>query len=211
MSQSLTFYTNPMSRGQIARGMLEETGEPYETVILDYGTTMKAPDYLAINPMGKVPAIRHGDTIVTEGAAICAYLADAFPAKGLAPAPTDPLRGTYYRWMFFAAGPVEQAVTNHYLKWDPTPEQQMMAGYGDFARVLDVLEKAVANASPYLLGERFSALDVYLGSQIAWGIAFGTMEKRPGFEDYVARITERPAYRRAKEIDQALMPRKEDA
>ena len=211
MSQSLTFYTNPMSRGQIARWMLEETGEPYETVILDYGTTMKAPDYLAINPMGKVPAIKHGDTVVTEGAAICAYLADAFPAKGLAPAPTDPLRGTYYRWMFFAAGPVEQAVTNHYLKWDPTPEQQMMAGYGDFARVLDVLEKAVANASPYLLGERFSALDVYLGSQIAWGIAFGTMEKRPGFEDYVARIAERPAYKKAKEIDQALMPKKEDA
>jgi glutathione S-transferase len=205
----ITFYTNPMSRGQIARWMLEEVGQPYETVILDYGTTMKAPEYLAINPMGKVPAIRHGDTVVTEGAAICAYLADAFPEKGLAPAPGDPLRGSYYRWMFFAAGPVEQAVTNHYLKWDPTPEQQMMAGYGDYMRVLDVLERLVADCGPYLLGERFSALDVYLGSQIAWGIAFGTMEKRPGFEDYAARLAERPAYRTAKEIDQALMPKQE--
>ena len=209
MSDSLTFYTNPMSRGQIARWMLEEVGEPYETVILDYGTSMKATDYLSINPMGKVPAIRHGDIVVTEGAAICAYLADAFPQKGLAPAPTDKLRGRYYRWMFFAAGPVEQAVTNHYRKWDPTPEQQRMAGYGNYGRVLDVLERLVADARPYLLGDRFTALDVYLGSQIAWGVAFGTMEKRPGFEEYVARLAGRPAYKKAKEIDQALMPKKE--
>jgi glutathione S-transferase len=208
MPQNITFYTNPMSRGQIARWMLEEVGEPYETVILDYGTTMKAPEYLAINPMGKVPAIKHGDTIVTEGAAICAYLADMFPDRGLAPAPTDPLRGTYYRWLFFGAGPVETAVTNNYLNWNPTPEQRMMVGYGSYAAVLDVLEKLVASGT-YLLGDRFSALDVYLGSQIAWGIGFGTMEKRPGFEDYVARITDRPAYRKAKEIDQALMPKKE--
>jgi glutathione S-transferase len=208
MPQNITFYTNPMSRGQIARWMLEEVGESYETVILDYGTTMKAPEYLAINPMGKVPAIKHGDTIVTEGAAICAYLADMFPDRGLAPAPTDPLRGTYYRWLFFGAGPVETAVTNNYLNWNPTPEQRMMVGYGSYAAVLDVLEKLVASGT-YLLGDRFSALDVYLGSQIAWGIGFGTMEKRPGFEDYVARITDRPAYRKAKEIDQALMPKKE--
>ena len=209
MSDSLTFYTNPMSRGQIARWMLEEVGEPYETVILDYGTTMKAADYLAINPMGKVPAIRHGDTIVTEGAAICAYLADAFTEKGLVPSLGDPLRGSYFRWMFFAAGPVEQAVTNHHLKWNPSPEQQMMVGFGDYSRVLDVLERLVADARPYLLGDRFTALDVYLGSQIAWGVAFGTMEKRSGFEDYVARLAERPAYRKAKDIDQALMPKKE--
>ena len=205
----ITFYTNPMSRGQIARWMLEEVGEPYEAVILDYGTTMKAPDYLAINPMGKVPAIMHGDTVVTEGAAICAYLADAFPAKELAPAPGDPLRGAYYRWMFFGAGPVEYAVTNHYLNWDPAPEQSMMVGYGSYSAVLDTLEQLVSKGS-YLLGDRFSALDVYLGSQIVWGVGFGTMEKRPGFEDYVARVTERPAYRRAKEIDQALMPKKEE-
>jgi glutathione S-transferase len=208
MSALLTFYTNPQSRGQIARWMLEEVGEPYDQVLLDYGTTMKSPDYLAINPMGKVPAIRHGDVVVTEGAAICAYLADAFPEKGLAPPPGDPGRGTYYRWMFFGAGPVETAVTNHYLKWDPTPEQSMMVGYGGYGAVLDVLQTLVASG-PYLLGERFSALDIYLGSQIAWGIGFGTMEKRPGFEDYVARITARPAYAKAKAIDAALMPKRE--
>lgn len=204
----ITFYTNPMSRGQIARWMLEEVAEPYETMLLDYGTTMKAPEYLAVNPMGKVPAIKHGDTVVTEGAAICTYLADAFPAKELAPPPGDPLRGSYLRWMFFGAGPVEQAVTNYFLKWEPSPEQSMMVGYGGYGTVLDVLETLVASG-PYLLGERFSALDVYLGSQIAWGIGFGTMDKRPGFEDYVARIAERPAYRKAKEIDAALMPRRE--
>ena len=208
MSAPLTFYTNPQSRGQIARWMLEEVGEPYEQVLLDYGTTMKSPDYLAINPMGKVPAIRHGDVVVTEGAAICAYVADAFPEKGLAPPPGDPGRGTYYRWMFFGAGPVETAVTNHHLKWDPTPEQSMMVGHGGYETVLDVLQQLVT-IGPYLLGERFSALDVYLGSQIAWGIAFGTMEKRPGFENYVARITARPAYAKAKAIDAALMPKRE--
>jgi glutathione S-transferase len=204
----ITFYTNPQSRGQIARWMLEEVGEPYEAVILDYGTSMKAPDYLAINPMGKVPAIKHGEAVVTEGAAICAYLADAFPETDLAPPPGDPLRAAYLRWMFFGAGPVEQAVTNHYLKFDPSPEQQMMVGYGSYETVLDVLQDLVASG-PYLLGDRFSALDVYLGSQIAWGIGFGTMEKRPGFEDYVGRITDRAAYRRAKEIDAALMPKRE--
>ncbi|MEJ0058187.1 MAG: glutathione S-transferase N-terminal domain-containing protein [Terricaulis sp.] len=103
MAKDLVFYTNPMSRGRITRWMLEEIGAPYRTEVLDYGTTMKAPEYLAVNPMGKVPAILHGDVIVTEGAAICAYLADAFPEAGLAPAVDDPLRGTYYRWLFFAA------------------------------------------------------------------------------------------------------------
>ena len=205
----ITFYTNPMSRGQIARWMLEEVGEPYEQVLLDYGNSMKAPDFLEINPMGKVPAIRHGEVVVTEGAAICAYLADAFPETGLAPALGSPARGDYYRWLFFGAGPVETAVTNTYLKWEPTPEQSMMVGYGSYPKVLDVLQDLVAEAQPYLLGEHFTALDVYLGSQIAWGIGFGTMEKRPGFEDYVARITDRPAYRKAKEMDAALMPKGE--
>ena len=202
----LVFYTNPQSRGQIARWMLEEVGATYQTVWLDYGTSMKDADYLAINPMGKVPAIRHGDTVVTEGAAICAYLADAFPEAALAPAPGDPQRGAYYRWLFFGAGPVETAVTNTYLKWEPTAEQQPMVGYGTYAQVLDVLQDLVASAGPFLLGDWFSAVDVYLGSQIIWGTQFGTMERRPGFEDYVARVTERPAYRKAKAIDTAACP-----
>ncbi len=207
----LIFYTNPQSRGAIVRWMLEEIGQPYETRLLGYGTTMKEPDYLAINPMGKVPAIQHGETVVTEAAAICCYLADAFPRAGLAPPAGSAERGPYYRWMFFGAGPVEMAVTNHYQKWDPAPEQEMMFGYGNYGRVLDVLEALVAQG-PYLLGDRFSALDVYLGSQIAWGVLFGTMEKRPGFDDYVARITNRQAHRRAKQIDeQAAEKMKADA
>src|SRR5689334_11013774 len=132
----LTFYTNPMSRGRIARWMLEEIGEPYETVVLDYGTTMKAPDYLAINPMGKVPAIRHGDAVVTEAAAICAYLADAFPQARLAPPPGDRLRAPYYRWMFFAAGPYEAASSNKVLGFAVPPERERMMGYGNFANVI---------------------------------------------------------------------------
>jgi glutathione S-transferase len=207
MTDELVLYTNPMSRGRIARWMLEETGQPYRTELLDFGTTMKAPAYRAINPMGKVPAIRHGDTVVTEGAAICAYLADAFPETGLAPAPTDRARGAYYRWMFFGAGPVEAATTNKALGFDVPDERKPMAGYGSLEDVLAALEIAVAKG-PYLLGDRFSAVDVYLGSQIGWGMMFGTLEKRPAFEAYFARIASRPAAIRAREIDDALMPPK---
>jgi glutathione S-transferase len=199
----LTFYTNPMSRGQIARWMLEEVGAPYEQVLLDYGTTMKAPDYLAINPMGKVPAIKHGDVVVTECAAICAYMADAFPEAGLAPDPAH--RGDYYRWLFFAAGPLEQAITNKSFGFIVPPEKAMMAGYGNFDAAMDGLEAAV-KGKRYIAGERFSAADVYVGSQIGWGLAFGSIDKRPAFESYWAGICERPAYLRGKAIDDALMP-----
>ncbi|WP_135209674.1 glutathione S-transferase family protein [Vitreimonas flagellata] len=205
MADKLTFYTHPMSRGRIARWMLEEVGQPYETVVLEYGTTMKAPEYMAINPMGKVPAIKHGDTVVTECAAICAYLADAFPQAGLAPAPTDKLRGPYYRWLFFAAGPVEAATTNKSLGVTTDADRKAMVGYGSQKEVLDVLEKAVTQ-NEYLLGGRFSAADVYLGSHIGWGLQFGSMEARPGFAEYVARIQNREAAKRANELDNALMP-----
>ena len=203
---TLTFYTNPMSRGQIARWMLEEVGAPYEQVLLDYGTTMKAPDYLAINPMGKVPAIKHGDVVVTECAAICAYLADAFPKAGLAPDPAQ--RGEYYRWLFFGAGPLEQAITNKALGFTVPPDKAMMAGYGNFDAAMDGLEVAV-KGKRYIAGDRFSAADVYVGSQIGWGLAFGSIDKRPAFESYWAGICERPAYLRAKEIDMALMPKQD--
>lgn len=206
MPNKLTFYTNPMSRGRIARWMLEEVGQPYETVVLEYGTTMKAPEYLAINPMGKVPAIKHGDTVVTECAAICAYLADAFPQAGLAPPPTDRMRGPYYRWLFFAAGPVEAATTNASLGVTSDADRKQMVGYGSQKEVLDVLEKAVTQ-NEYLLGGRFTAADVYLGSHIGWGLQFGSMEARPGFAEYVARIQNREAAKRANELDNALMPK----
>ena len=204
MSEDLTFYTNPMSRGRIVRWMLEETGAPYQTEILDYDTTLKAPAYLAINPMGKIPAIRHGRTVVTEGAAICAYLADAFPQAGLAPAPGDPRRGPYFRWLFFAAGPVEAAVTNKSMGFELPAGGERMAGYGSFDRVMNALEIAVS-ASDYVAGDRFSAADVYFGSQIGWGLQFGSIDKRPAFERYWARISERPAAVRAREIDDALI------
>lgn len=199
---TLTFYTNPMSRGRIARWMLEETGAEYETVVLDYASSMKAEDYLAINPMGKVPAIVHDGHIVTECAAICAYLADAFPDAGLAP-PVDQ-RAAYYRWLFFAAGPVEQAVTMKAIAVDPPAEKSGMLGFGSFDKMVDVLEAAVS-ATPYVAGEAFSAADVYVGSQIAWGMQFGTLPKRDGFTAYLGRILARPAYARANAKDDALI------
>ncbi len=208
MNSELVLYTNPMSRGRIARWMLEEIGQPYHAELLDYGTTMKAPAYLAINPMGKVPALRHGDVIVTEGAAICAYLADAFPRADLAPPPGDPLRGAYYRWMFYAAGPVEAATTNKALCFAVPQGRERMAGYGCFADVMNTLENAVSGRR-YIVGDRFTAADVYLGSQISWGLMFGSMEKRPAFETYWEGLSKRPAYRRAKETDDALMAAKQ--
>ncbi|MDX3910354.1 MAG: glutathione S-transferase family protein [Sphingobium sp.] len=202
MADTITFYTNPMSRGQIARWMLEEVGAPYEQVILDYGTSMKAPDYLAINPMGKIPAIVHRGKVVTEAAAICAYLADAFPEAGLAPSPDD--RADYYRWMFFAAGPVESAVTNRSMQWDAPAERSMMLGYGSFDTAMDGLERAIAG-SQWICGDRFTAADVYVGSQVDWGLAFGSMPARPSFEAYAERLRARAAYVCAKEIDNALI------
>src|SRR6187455_2094763 len=142
MPDELVFYTHPLSRGRIVRWMLEEVGAPYRTEVIDYDTTMKAPAYLAINPMGKVPAIRHGETVVTEGAAICAYLADAFPQSGLAPPPQSPLRGAYYRWMFFAAGPLEAAVINKNFGFAVSKDGERMVGYGTYGHVMDALETA---------------------------------------------------------------------
>ncbi len=199
---TLTFYTNPMSRGRIARWMLEEVGQPYETVLLDYGTSMKGAAYLALNPMGKVPAIKHGGAVVTECAAVCAYLADAFPEAGLAPAPAD--RSAYYRWLFFGAGPLEAASTNTALGFDVPEERRGMVGYGNLAMVVDTLESAVKD-KPFIAGDRFSAADVYVGAQIGWGLQFGWLEKRPAFEAYVAHIMSRPAAIRAREIDDALI------
>jgi glutathione S-transferase len=205
MADEIVFYTNPMSRGRIVRWMLEESGAPYRAEMLDFGQAMKTPAYLAINPMGKVPAIFYRGHIVTECAAICAYLADAFPAAGLAPAPAE--RADYYRWMFFAAGPLEYAASNRALGFEPPPERQGMMGYGNYDAVLRTLEAAVAGRA-FITGDRFSAADVYLGSHLGWGLQFGTIEKRPAFADYWARVSDRDAYRRATELDDAAMPPK---
>jgi glutathione S-transferase len=207
MSDDLVFYTHPMSRGRVVRWMLEEVGQPYKTELLEYGTTMKAPAYLAINPMGKVPAIKHGDTVVTECGAICAYLADAFPAAKLAPPPGDKQRGPYYRWMFFAAGPVEAVMSNTAFGFVVPDDKKMMIGYGSMADVMTALEVAVAKG-PYLAGDQFTAADVYLGASVGWAMQFGLIEKRPSLAAYVQRLHARPAAMRAKEIDDALAPKK---
>ncbi|MFE8583000.1 glutathione S-transferase family protein [Sphingomonas sp. NCPPB 2930] len=198
MTDDLTLYTNPRSRGRIARWMLEESGASYDTVVLDYGTTMVAPAYRAINPMMKVPAIVHRGQVVTETAAICAYLADAFPDAGLAPLPAE--RADYYRWLFFAAGPLEAAITNRAMGVTPTVEQQRMAGYGDFDRAVAVIGDAVARHS-YIAGDRFTAADVYLGSQLMWFTQFGLLPKTEPVMAYIGRLSERPAHARATALD----------
>lgn len=203
MASDLIFYTNPMSRGRIVRWMLEEAGAEYETVALDYASAMKGEAYLSVNPMGKVPAIVHKGHVVTECAAICAYLADAFPAAGLAPPTTE--RADYYRWLFFAAGPVEQAVTNHAVGFEPTPERERMFGYGCYDLTVGVLEKAIADRT-WIAGDSFTAADVYLGSQVIWGTQFGTLPRRDAFTAYVERLTAREAYKRGNAKDDALMP-----
>ncbi|MBN8845956.1 MAG: glutathione S-transferase family protein [Sphingomonadales bacterium] len=202
MADELIFYTNPMSRGQIVRWMLEEVGVPHEPRILGYGTSMKDSKYLAVNPMGKVPAIVHNGKVVTECAAICAYLADAFPSAGLAPPTGD--RADYYRWMFFAAGPIEQAITAKHFGIEPDADQQRSAGFGTLEHALDALETAVAGKS-HVAGDRFTAADVYVGSQVDWGLQFGTIPSRPAFEAYAAGLRERPGYQQAKAIDNALI------
>ncbi len=198
----LTLYSNPMSRGRIARWMLEETGAGYETRYLRYGPEMNTPDFAAANPMRKVPVLVHDGRVVTECAAICLYLADAFPAADLAP----PLsaRADYYRWFLFAAGPWEQATTARSLGVDIAPEQSGFVGFGDFGRTLETLLGAVP-AEGYLLGPKFTALDVYMGSQIGWGAQFGSIPKSPAVEAYLTRIHARPGYLRAGERDDEAM------
>jgi glutathione S-transferase len=204
MSAELILYSNPMSRGRIARWMTEELGQPYRVEYLDF-ETMKGPDYLATNPMGKVPALRHGDIVVTECAAICTYLADAFPEAGLKPTPGTAASADYHRWLFFAAGPVEAAVTARALGLLAPPERSKMAGYGSFEDVMETLDTAVSGRT-YVAGDRFSAADVYVGFQIGWGLQFGSMEARPAFQAYWEGLQQRPAYQRATALDDAAMP-----
>ncbi|MCL2776986.1 MAG: glutathione S-transferase family protein [Polyangiaceae bacterium] len=206
MSAAITLYTHPWSRGRMARWMLEECGADYEVEVLQYGTSMKAAAYTAMNPMGKVPTICHGDTVVTEVAAICAYLADQFPARKLAPPANSPERGTYYRWLFFGAGPVEAAVTAKALGLLAPEDKRVMAGYGTYDDVMNTLEFAASYAlarGGFLCGE-FSAADLYLAAQLNWGMQFKTIEKRPLFTQYAKPIVERPACVKAGALDDQL-------
>ena len=206
MTSALTLYTNPMSRGRIARWMMEEIGQPYQVEMLDYGEAMKAPEYLAINPMGKVPCLVHGDQVVTETAAICAYMAEAFPDAGYAPTAAE--RGDYYRALFFFAGPVEAAVINKSMGFDVPANQTMVAGYGTYDKAMQGVEQMLSRA-PYVAGDRFTAADVYIGAHMGWGLQFGTIPERDVFKDYAARVQDRDAFRRAAKLDDLAMP-KED-
>ena len=210
MADELIFYTNPMSRGRVARWALEEVGQPYRTEILPFGPPMKTPDYRAVNPMGKVPALRHGDVIVTEVAAICAYLADAFPAAHLAPPSGDRLRGAFYRWLFFAAGPIEAATTNKSLQFVVPKEREGQVGYGTFDLTFGALE-GVLTRSKYLVGDQFSAADIMIGSALGWGMFSGSIDKRPAFTAYCERLMARPASVRARAIDDALIAEQKKA
>jgi glutathione S-transferase len=197
----LIFYTNPQSRGRIVRWMLEEIGEPYETEVIPYDQ-IKSERYLAVNPMGKVPAIKHRDHVVTECAAICAYLADIFPQAGLAP--RDEEKADYYRWMFYAAGPAEAAVSNQTMGWVPTPERERMFGYGNFDKVVAVLDE-LFSLRDFVCGDRFTAADVYVGSQIMFPLQFGMLPERESFTRYRDRLQSREAYKRANEIDERVI------
>jgi glutathione S-transferase len=197
----LIFYTNPQSRGRIVRWMLEEVGEPYETEIIRY-EDLKGDAYLAVNPMGKVPAIKHRGHVVTECAAICAYLADVFPDACLGP--RDDEKADYYRWLFYAAGPAEAAITNRAQGWEVPPDKERMFGYGNSDRVVAVLDELLT-LRDYVCGDRFTAADVYVGSQIMFPLQFGMLPERESFTRYRDRLQARDAYKRATEIDEKLI------
>lgn len=204
MADDLVFYTNPMSRGRIVRWMLEEVGVPYRTELLDFGTSMKALNYLSINPLGKVPAVKHGDTVVTEAAAICAYLADVFPEKGLAPPVGSQLRGSYYRWMFMGAGPLEAASMDRVMGVSVPADMKTRVGYGSLEDMADLLDRVVTGRK-FLVGDRFSAADVYVGSNLGWGMMSGSIPKRESCAAYVDGLRSRPAAIRAAKIDDDLI------
>lgn len=191
MADEIVFYTNPQSRGLTTHWMLEEIGCPYRMVVKEYGPDMKSPDYLAINPMGKVPALVHGKTVVTETGAILAHLADVFPASKLAPPVGE--RGAYYRWLFFVAGCGEPAMGNKAAGWEPTPERQRSFGYGSYQVTMDTLEKAVVGKR-FIAADHFTAADLYVASFLNFGMMFGVIEKRPAFEAYVKPHVGRPAW-----------------
>lgn len=198
MAEELVLYYNPMSRARIAHWMLEETGVPYRMELLSFEKgEHKKPAFLALNPMGKLPTLVHRNTVITETAAICAYLGDAFPSAGLAPAFDSPERGTYLRWLFFGAGCVDNAVIDR-MFGRPPPDRPSALGYGCYDDVVNTLETAIA-PGPFILRDRFSAADVYIASQIAFGMMTKGLEPRPSFQSYVGRTSERPAYKRFTE------------
>jgi glutathione S-transferase len=197
----LIFYHNPQSRGRIVRWMLEEIGQPYETEVIAYDR-MKNPEYLAVHPLGKVPAIKHNGHVVTECAAICAYLADVFPQADLGPRPDE--KADYYRWLFYAAGPFEAAISNQAMGWQVPPERERMFGYANFDKAIAAVDELLS-LRDYVCGDRFTAADVYLGSQIMFPMQFGMLAERGSFTRYRDRLQARGAYKRATGIDEKVI------
>ena len=199
----LTLYHASPSRSSIVLWMMEELGEPYDIRLLSLTKgENREPAYLAINPMGKVPAIRHGDTVITEAAAICTYLADEFPGAKLNVPIGSPQRGVYLKWLFFGPSCIEPAVIDRAA---PRKEEARrgMLGYGDFDTTMDTVAAAVAQG-PWLMGEQFTAADVIIGANIRWGMIFKTIPQRPEFTAYADRIAARPAAQRAEAKDKEL-------
>ena len=199
-----TFYTHPMSRGQIARWALHEVGADYDQVIVEYGP--RSPEFLAINPMGKLPTLvdhfEGQDRVVTEAAAICHYIAETHPGAGLLPQEGE--KADYYRWLFFAAGPVEQAVTSKMMGWEIPADKEMSVGFGSFAHVMDALD-GWFQTHDFVCGNRFTMADVYVGSQVDWGLQFGSIDTRDSFLAYAERLRTRDAYQAGKAIDNAMI------
>lgn len=207
MADLILYHAAP-SRSSIVRWMLEEVGEPYEIKLFDLMKgENRQPDYMAVNPMGKVPALAHKGTVVTEAAAICAYLADEFPHARLNVPVGDPKRGTYFRWLFFGPSCIEPAITHRAFPRKEEPRRGML-GYGDFETTMDVVAAAV-EPGPWLLGDHFTAADVVVGSGLRWGTMFNLIPSRPEFDAYIARLNERPALQRAMAADQELMAEQE--
>ena len=207
MTDEFTLYTNPQSRGRIVRWMLEEVGVPYRVEWLGWGEDMRRPDFLALNPMGKVPTLVRDELVVTETPAICAWLADAFPEAGLAPPPGSTGRAAYHRWLFFGAGPFEAACTDRTLGLVVPPNKRSMCGYGSFEEMLDVLDDALCGLEGgWLCGPSFTAADLYIAAQLGFMIQFRIVPPRPVFTDFVARAQQRAAFQRAAALDDAAVP-----
>ncbi len=206
---ALVLYHAAPSRSSIVRWLLEEIGEPYEIRLLRLSAgEHKRPEYLALNPMGKVPTLVHDGVVITETAAICCYLADAFPKAGLSVPIGDPRRGPYLKWLFFGPSCVEPAMIDRMFERPDAPSGP--AGWGGYDIVLDVLSQGV-QPGPYLLGEQFTAADVVIGAGLRWGMAFKGLPERPEYVAYANRLSERPALQRATALDKELADAAEKA
>jgi glutathione S-transferase len=199
----LTLYHAAPSRSSIVRWMLEEIGEPYDIHRLSLSKEdNRAPEYLAVNPMGKVPALRHGDVVITEAAAICTYLADEFPRAKLNIPIGDARRGPYLKWLFFGPSCIEPAMMDRAFPRKEEARRGAM-GYGDFDTVMNVVAKAVAKG-PYIMGDQFTAADVVIGSDLRFGMMFKMLPERGEFTAYTGRLAQRPALVRAEAKDKEL-------